>query len=69
MTEALRKSLVPLLFAAGLAALAGCSGGDQSEASPAPVANRAAPCAAGPTAQQQPACDTQQDQGEVRAIH
>ncbi len=67
MVEVLRKSLVPLLLAAGLAALAGCSGGYQSEG--ATIANRDSPCAVGPAAQQQPACDTKEDQGEVRALH
>ena len=67
MVEVLRKSFVPLLLAAGVAALAGCSGGYHSEA--ATTANRETPCAVGPAAQQQPACDTKQDQGEVRALH
>ncbi len=67
MVEVVRKSLVPLLLAAGLAAVAGCSSGDHTEA--ATAANREAPCTVGPSAQQQPACDTQQDQGEVRSLH
>ncbi len=66
MIEVLRKSLAPLLVAAGLAALAGCSG-YHSEA--ATAAAPATPCAVGPAAQQQPACDTKEDQGEVRALH
>lgn len=67
MIKVLRNSLAPLLLASGLAALAGCSG-YHSEAATAPNANNAGSCAVGATAQH-PACDTYQDQGEMRSNH
>ena len=67
MVEVLRKSLVPLLLAGGLAALAGCSG-HSSEAATTPNTNKASSCAVGATAQH-PECDAYQDQSEMRSHH
>lgn len=67
MVEVVRKSLVPLLLAGGLAALAGCSG-HRSEAAATPNTNNAGSCAVGAAAQH-PDCDAYQDQGEMRSQH
>lgn len=61
MVEVLRRPLVPLLLAGALTALAGCSG--NSEATTAPnqdLGTRS--CTIGPTAGNNPGCDTLEDQ-------
>ena len=67
MVEVVRKSLVPMLLAGGLAALAGCSG-YRSEAATAPKTSNAGSCAVGAAAQH-PDCDAYQDQSEMRSQH
>lgn len=69
MAEVLRKSLLPLLLAGGLAALGGCSSGYHSEAASAPNPSYRGPCTVGPTAGTNQGCDALQDQGEVRSLH
>lgn len=64
MVEVVRKSLLPLLVAGGLAALGGCSSsGYHSEAAPAPSASYGTrSCTVGPTAGDNAGCDAAQDQ-------
>lgn len=67
MVDVLRKPLVPLLLAGGLAALTGCSG-YHSEATATPNTNNASSCAVGAAAQH-PDCDAYEDQSEMRSQH
>lgn len=67
MVDVVRNSVVPLLLAGGLAALAGCSG-YRSEAATTPNTSNATSCAVGAAAQH-PDCDAYQDQSEMRSNH